>query len=148
MAADTPGAYVSTMAKVARRGKIYVDYLRNGRGATAVAAYSTRARPSCGVSTPVTFEELDSLRSGDHFTLLNLARRLEFEGADPWADFFKVKQKLPAPEVPARKPPGAGKAPAAKAPAVKKTTARKAAPRKATSARKVPAGKRPARKSG
>ncbi|MDB5649310.1 MAG: ligD, partial [Hyphomicrobiales bacterium] len=96
MAADSPQRYVATMTKAARSGRIYVDYLRNGRGATAVAAYSTRARPECGVSTPVTFEELDVLRSGDHFTLSNLARRLEFLSEDPWADFFKVKQKLPA----------------------------------------------------
>jgi bifunctional non-homologous end joining protein LigD len=160
MAADNPAAYVSTMAKVARRGRIYVDYLRNGRGATAVAAYSTRARPSCGVSTPVTFEELESLRSGDHYTLLNLARRLEFEGADPWADFFKVKQKLPeldAPPArratasvgPARKRPAAKKATAKKAPA-KKAQANKSAPRKTMSkaTSKAPAKKAPARKRG
>jgi bifunctional non-homologous end joining protein LigD len=160
MAADNPAAYVSTMAKVARRGRIYVDYLRNGRGATAVAAYSTRARPSCGVSTPVTFEELESLRSGDHYTLLNLARRLDFEGADPWADFFKVKQKLPeldAPPArratasvgPARKRPAAKKATAKKAPA-KKAQANKSAPRKTMSkaTSKAPAKKAPARKRG
>jgi bifunctional non-homologous end joining protein LigD len=95
MAADAPDLYVSTMTKRVRTGRIYVDYLRNGRGATAVSAFSTRARASCGVSTPVSFDELDMLRSGDHFTLNNLARRLEFLSADPWADFFKVKQKLP-----------------------------------------------------
>ncbi len=96
MAADTPAAYVATMTKGARHGRIYVDYLRNARGATAVAPWSTRARAACGVSTPVAFEELDELHGGDHYTLLNLARRLEFLGADPWADFFKVRQTLPA----------------------------------------------------
>jgi bifunctional non-homologous end joining protein LigD len=144
MAADNPAAYVSTMAKVARRGRIYVDYLRNGRGATAVAAYSTRARPSCGVSTPVTFEELDSLRSGDHYTLQNLARRLEYEGADPWADFFKVKQKLP--ELDATLTRRAG-SPARKRPAAKKAAAKKAPARK-SAARKSPAKKAPSRKRG
>ena len=96
MAADTPSRYVAKMTKAARTGRIYVDYLRNGRGATAVAAFSTRARPSCGVSTPVTFQELDELGSGDRFTLDNVARRLEYLSQDPWRGFFGIKQKLPA----------------------------------------------------
>ena len=95
MAADQPAAYIATMSKAKRRGRIYIDYLRNGRGATAVGAWSTRARPSCGVSTPVDFDELDDLRSGDHFTLLNIGRRLAFAKEDPWAGFFRIKQKLP-----------------------------------------------------
>jgi bifunctional non-homologous end joining protein LigD len=141
MAADNPAAYVSTMAKVARRGRIYVDYLRNGRGATAVAAWSTRARPACGVSTPVTFDELGDLRSGDHYTLLNVARRLEFESADPWADFFKVKQKLPDFDATAPRRATPRVAPARKAAVKKKAPAKKAAPRKAA-ARKAPARKK------
>ncbi|MDB5642223.1 MAG: ligD [Hyphomicrobiales bacterium] len=146
MAADNPAAYLSTMSKAARRGRIYVDYLRNGRGATAVAAYSTRSRPSCGVSTPVTFEELDDLRSGDHYTLLNLARRLEFESADPWADFFKVKQVLPAVSAPAGKAKAtAGKPPLKKA-APKNAVAKKAVAKKAVT-KKAPAKKPAAKKS-
>ncbi len=80
------------MAKRERSGRIFVDYLRNARGATAVAAYSTRARPEAGVSTPLAWSELDSIGSGDHFTLRNIDRRLQSLRTDPWADMAKAKQ--------------------------------------------------------
>ena len=146
MAADSPEAYVSKMSKQARKGRIYVDYLRNGRGATAVAAFSTRARPTCGISTPVSFEELEEIGSGDRFTLDTIARRLESRNDDPWADFFRVKQKLPAGaggaykrSAPARTAPAAKSAPPKKAAAsasAKRGTRKTAKPTKATSARK------------
>jgi bifunctional non-homologous end joining protein LigD len=58
MAADSPDRFVSTITKSKRRGKILVDHLRNQRGTTAVAAYSTRARPGAAVSMPLGWEEL------------------------------------------------------------------------------------------
>jgi bifunctional non-homologous end joining protein LigD len=83
------------MAKRVRHGRIFIDYLRNDRGSTAVAAYSTRASAQATVSTPLDWDELsDSLRS-NHFTVGNLRHRLGFLKQDPWADIFKTKQRLP-----------------------------------------------------
>ena len=96
MAAAAPDRLTATVAKRERSGRIYVDYLRNARGATAVAAYSTRARPAAGVSTPLDWSELDAIGSGDHFTLHNIDRRLRTLRNDPWADMAKAKQTLPA----------------------------------------------------
>ena len=90
------------------------------------------------------YELLRVLRSGDHYTLLNLARRLEYEGADPWADFLHVKQKLP--ELDATLTRRAAST-ARKRPAAKKATAKKAPARK-SAARKSPAKKAPSRKRG
>ena len=87
LVAETPRAFVATMAKSARKGKIFVDYFRNQRGATSVAAYSTRARPGAPVSTPITWEELDPVPSGDHFTIATIERRLARLSRDPWAGY-------------------------------------------------------------
>ena len=95
MEADTPERYVSKMTKSVRTGRIFVDYLRNGRGATAVVAYSTRARAGAPVSTPVGWDELGPDLKPNKFTLLNIARRLGALQDDPWAEIGKVRQALP-----------------------------------------------------
>ena len=87
-----PRKYISVMTKRDRTGKIFVDYLRNGRGATAVASYSTRARASAGIATPLDWRELDKVTAGDMFTLPDFAVRLR--KPDPWADFFATKQSI------------------------------------------------------
>ena len=94
MAGDSPDLYVSTMSKKIRKGRVFVDYLRNGQGATAVAAYSTRARTGAPVATPLSWEELGPDVKGDHFNVSNLVRRLQHLDRDPWADFFKTRQSL------------------------------------------------------
>jgi bifunctional non-homologous end joining protein LigD len=86
--------YVATMSKRVRGGHIFVDYLRNGRGATAVAAYSTRARPHAPISTPLAWEELSEGIRADHFRFDNLQQRLRFLKRDPWDGFFKLRQRL------------------------------------------------------
>jgi len=95
MAADAPDRYVAKMTKSIRTGKIFLDYLRNGRGATAIVAYSTRARPGATVSMPVAWDELGPKLMPNKFTVLNVGKRLAQLKADPWAGIDKVRQKLP-----------------------------------------------------
>lgn len=92
--ADSPNRYTSNMSKAARKGKIFVDYLRNQRGATSVAAYSTRSRPGAHVSVPITWEELTAELHSDHFTIENLPRRLARLKGDPWAEISSVRQSI------------------------------------------------------
>jgi bifunctional non-homologous end joining protein LigD len=91
---SAPRHYLATMSKTKRRGKIYIDYLRNARGATSVAAYSTRARPGAPVSTPISWEELSEHLSSDAYTIHNLPRRLAHLKEDPWAGMGKVRQTI------------------------------------------------------
>src|SRR5271169_1381014 len=86
MAADSPDRFVSTIPKARRHGKILIDYLRNQRGTTAVAAYSTRARPGAAVSMPLAWKELTPEIGPAHFSTRNTPARLS-SVPDPWADF-------------------------------------------------------------
>jgi bifunctional non-homologous end joining protein LigD len=95
MNADAPQRYVAKITKSLRRGKIFVDYLRNSLEQTAVAAYSTRARTGAPVSVPVTWEELSRTTGGNQYTVLNISKRLGSLKQDPWKDIARVKQKLP-----------------------------------------------------
>jgi bifunctional non-homologous end joining protein LigD len=88
-----PDRFVAKSGAENRVGKIFVDYLRNGRGATTVAAFSARARPGLGVSIPVAWEELPDLSGGAHWTIANAHERLE-SGVDPWAGYAKSRQTL------------------------------------------------------
>jgi bifunctional non-homologous end joining protein LigD len=88
-----PQRFVAKSGAKNRVGKIFVDYLRNGRGATTAAAFSARARPGLGVSIPVAWDELPALRSGAHWTIVNAHERLE-SGEDPWAGYAKTRQTL------------------------------------------------------
>ena len=92
MAADSPHRYLAYMAKGARKGRVFVDYLRNGRGATAVAAYSTRARPGAAISAPLDWNELSEAVKSDHFRLSSIGRRLANLRRDPWEGFFELRQ--------------------------------------------------------
>ncbi|HEV2957185.1 MAG TPA: DNA ligase D [Xanthobacteraceae bacterium] len=95
MAKDSPDRYVATMSKRARKGRVFVDYFRNGRGATAVGAYSTRALPDATVSTPLDWSELSENVRANHFRIDNLRQRLAVLRADPWAEMLTLRQQLP-----------------------------------------------------
>jgi bifunctional non-homologous end joining protein LigD len=95
MAKDSPQRYLATASKAARRRRIFVDYLRNGRGATAVVAYSARARAGAPVSTPLAWNELGPEMRPDRFTVQNLLHRLAHID-DPWKDLRKMARRLPA----------------------------------------------------
>ncbi|MGR9229413.1 non-homologous end-joining DNA ligase [Rhizobium leguminosarum] len=94
MSADAPEKYLATATKAKRSGHIYIDYLRNGRGNTAVAAYSTRARPGAPVSVPLDWPDLDEVSGPAAFTLGNVPHRLETRPKDPWGNFFDTAVPL------------------------------------------------------
>ncbi|TCK30995.1 ATP-dependent DNA ligase LigD phosphoesterase module /ATP-dependent DNA ligase LigD polymerase module [Ancylobacter aquaticus] len=95
LAADDPDRFIAVATKARRKGRIFIDYLRNGRGATAVAAYCPRARAGAGVSMPVAWEELDQLAGAAQFTLADAPARLAHLAADPWDDFRAAAVPLP-----------------------------------------------------
>ncbi len=95
MSNEQPDRYIATITKSKRHGKILVDYLRNGRGATAVAAYSTRARANAPVSMPLEWDELDDAIGPAWFTVKNAPARLASLKKDPWADFWACSKPLP-----------------------------------------------------
>jgi bifunctional non-homologous end joining protein LigD len=94
--AAAPAQFTANMAKSARSGKVFIDYLRNGRGATAIVPYSTRARPGAPISVPVTWEELSSLEQPNSYTIRNIKKRLSSLKHDPWREMPKVRQGLAA----------------------------------------------------
>jgi bifunctional non-homologous end joining protein LigD len=93
LAATLPQRFVAKSGPKNRVGKIFIDYLRNGRGATTASAWSARARPGIGVSVPVAWDELPGLSSGAHWTIRNIDERLALKD-DPWADMRGSAQTL------------------------------------------------------
>lgn len=94
LAKTIPSRFVAKSGASNRVGKIFVDYIRNGHGATTAAAFSARARPGLGVSMPVAWDELSKLKSGAHWTIANAREHLSFQTSDPWADYWHNKQTL------------------------------------------------------
>ncbi len=89
-----PDLFVSVISKTKRSGKIYIDYLRNQRGSTSIAAYSTRARKGAPVSVPLDWDELTDRYDDTYYTIFTLPTRLENLKQDPWRNFYKIKQSL------------------------------------------------------
>lgn len=95
MANDSPGLYTINARKTERKGKIYIDYLRNDKTASAVAVYSTRARKGAPIAAPITWDELGKLKNAHSFTLDVKERRCARLKKDPWAGIDKIRQSLP-----------------------------------------------------
>jgi bifunctional non-homologous end joining protein LigD len=93
MAADEPKRYVVNMRKDQRKGRIFLDYLRNGRGATAVAPFSTRARSGATVAAPITWDELMEGVEPGQFTVRSMIDRIGHV-SDPWRGYGKLRQNL------------------------------------------------------
>lgn len=91
-----PDRFTPSISRASRRGRIFIDYLRNAEGSTAVAAYSLRARANAPVPTPISWSELRRDVRFDHFNAKNLLRRLARRKHDPWASFFSLRQAITA----------------------------------------------------
>jgi bifunctional non-homologous end joining protein LigD len=96
LAARHPDRYTANQLKRARKGRIYIDYLRNARGATAVGAYSTRARPGATVSTPWSWSEVAAGTRPESFTVHTIPARLASLTSDPWGEIGELRQSIGA----------------------------------------------------
>jgi bifunctional non-homologous end joining protein LigD len=95
MAKTIPDRFVSKSGPKNRVGRIFIDYLRNGIGATTAAAFTARARPGLGVSMPIAWEELAGLSSSAQWTVANASARLDEIGRhDPWDGYNAIRQTL------------------------------------------------------
>jgi bifunctional non-homologous end joining protein LigD len=90
-----PNKYVSTMSKKIRKNKIFVDYLRNGRGSTAVTPYSLRAADQSAAAMPLSWSELKTLKAANQFTIDKALVYLKKRKVDPWKGYNALQQKLP-----------------------------------------------------
>ena len=98
LASREPDRYTTVMAKAKRQGRIFLDYLRNGFGNTAVAPYSTRARAGAPIAVPIRWEELTPACAPDRYTIRNIGRRLATLKRDPWDGFFALTRKQGVPK--------------------------------------------------
>jgi bifunctional non-homologous end joining protein LigD len=96
MARTIPNLFVAKSGARNRVGRIFIDYLRNGRTATTAAAFSARARPGMGVSMPIAWRELARLESAAQWTIFTAPARLSRQRADPWKDYWTTRQSLDA----------------------------------------------------
>ncbi|MGY6154282.1 non-homologous end-joining DNA ligase LigD [Paraburkholderia graminis] len=94
LAKTIPDRFSATSGAANRVGKIYVDYLRNGKAQTTAAAFSARARPGMGVSMPVSWEQLSDLKSGAHWTVQTAGEYLSFLARDPREAYWSARQSL------------------------------------------------------
>ncbi len=95
LADERPHEFIATAAKARRDRVIFIDYLRNSRGATSVASYSLRSRAGAPVALPLSWVELRKVKSGSAFTLRDVPARIKRQARDPWDAFARIRQPLP-----------------------------------------------------
>jgi bifunctional non-homologous end joining protein LigD len=88
--------YTANPLKKTRKGKIFVDYLRNQRGGSGIVSYSTRSKPNASVACPLAWDELKGLKVASPYTLKTLPMRLKAKKSDPWEGFFSTRQSITA----------------------------------------------------
>jgi bifunctional non-homologous end joining protein LigD len=93
MEEERPELYVANMSKKKRRGRIFVDYLRNQRGSTAICPYSTRARKGAMIATPLSWRNLSKLKNAQPFSVKDAAKVART--GDPWKGYRSLRQSLP-----------------------------------------------------
>lgn len=96
LSAAAPDRYLAQASKARRKDRIFIDWLRNERGATAVAPYSLRAHRGAPVATPVSWDELGGIDRSDAYTLKNIEARLAALKRDPWPGYHHLRQYLTA----------------------------------------------------
>jgi bifunctional non-homologous end joining protein LigD len=96
LVAEAPKRFVATASKAAREGRIFIDWLRNTRGATSVASWSLRARAGAPVCMPLTWDELSRVRQPGAYDLRKATRRADSLKEDPWDGFTRVRQTVPS----------------------------------------------------
>ncbi len=94
MARKNPDCYTASIAKSERPGKIFVDYLRNGRGATAVVPYCLRAKEKSAVAMPIAWSDLKKLKSADQFTMKKAITWIKRRKKDPWKHMHDLQQRI------------------------------------------------------
>jgi bifunctional non-homologous end joining protein LigD len=94
MVSINPDLYIATMSKTKREEKIFIDYLRNTYGATAVAPYAIRAKAVSSVALPIEWSELTSIKSADQFTIKKALLKIKNRKSDPWKKFLNTKQRI------------------------------------------------------
>jgi bifunctional non-homologous end joining protein LigD len=92
LADNEPQRFIATMSKAKRKGRIFIDWLRNERGSTAIAPYSARANGKASVAMPVAWTQLGRIKHANAFTIPDVLRALK--KPDPWKGYFDVRQRL------------------------------------------------------
>ena len=95
MTVQDPDGIIDVMTKARRTGRIFVDYLRNGRGATSVASYSLRKHPEATVAMPIEWAELPRVKGPKAYDLRNAPAHIARRKRDPWEGIADCKQRLP-----------------------------------------------------